>query len=50
MNENWNPKSWSKFIQKLIVELDLNIVLTTIKNKNLEVELLTFRNMIFTKI
>lgn len=31
--ENWNPKSWSKFIQKLIVELDLNIVLTTIKNK-----------------
>ena len=26
-------KSWSKFIQKLIVELDLNIVLTTIKNK-----------------
>ncbi len=31
--ENWNPKSWSKFIQKLIVELDLNIVLTTIKNE-----------------
>jgi len=31
--ENWNPKSWSKFIQKLIVELDLNIVLTTIRNE-----------------
>lgn len=31
--ENWNPKSWSELIQKLIVELDLNIVLTTIKNE-----------------
>ena len=31
--ENWNPKSWSEFIQKLIVELDLNIVLTTIRNE-----------------
>ena len=31
--ENWDPKSWSKFIQKLIVELDLNIVFTTIRNE-----------------
>ena len=31
--ENWNPNSWSKFIERIIVELDLNVVFTTIKNE-----------------
>ena len=47
--ENWNPKSWSKFIQKLIVELDLNIILTTIRNEKSKGGTLDFSKYDFYK-
>ena len=47
--ENWNPNSWSKFIERIIVELDLNVVFTTIKNEKNKGGTFDFSNFSFYK-